>query len=203
MPSPIDDDETEIPFPRLDHASTFSSHLSPDDAFASPPRRNYGGDSAAESTRSRSRIRRLNGEPGGGRRRKRAWKKLMWVKQSCMFTAPISPSYTGIECLPLQAAMGDVKLIINHRSGQLHRSGDLPRESATESSPQTVRLLASSRRLHCYPTTRMLRHHIHRLLFLHLPGARFTRICRQLEQLRHVSRLAAVGTMGLGGGSGR
>lgn len=81
MPSPTDDDESEAPFPTLDHASTFSSHLSPDDAFISPPRRGYGGESASESTRSR--LRRLSSEPGGGRRRKRAWKKLMWVKQSC------------------------------------------------------------------------------------------------------------------------
>lgn len=81
MPSPTDDDESEAPFPTLDHASTFSSHLSPDDAFISPPRRGYGGESASESTRSR--LRGLSSEPGGGRRRKRAWKKLMWVKQSC------------------------------------------------------------------------------------------------------------------------
>ncbi|CAH0016779.1 unnamed protein product [Clonostachys rhizophaga] len=79
MLSPTDDDESETPFPTLDHQPTFSSLLSPDDAFVPPLSRGYGGDSAAESTHSR--LRRVN-DRGGSRRRKRAWKKLMWVKQS-------------------------------------------------------------------------------------------------------------------------
>jgi hypothetical protein len=64
MPSPTDD---ETPFPSLDHSTLHGfgrSHLSPDDAFVSPPR----------------------GPRGRSRRRKRPWKKLMWVKQSCMCT---------------------------------------------------------------------------------------------------------------------
>lgn len=71
MTSHTDDDESETPFPTLDYHGppTFNSHLSPNDAFISPPR-------------AESRLRRLNGEHGG-RRRKRVWKKLMWVKQSC------------------------------------------------------------------------------------------------------------------------
>lgn len=63
MPSPTDD---ETPFPSLDHSTLHGfgrSHLSPDDAFVSPPRR--------------------SGERSRSRRRKRPWKKLMWVKQSC------------------------------------------------------------------------------------------------------------------------
>ncbi|KAF4332127.1 phosphatidylinositol glycan class C [Fusarium beomiforme] len=60
MPPPTDD---EAPFPSLDHSTLHGfgrSHLSPDDAFVSPPR----------------------GPRGRSRRRKRPWKKLMWVKQS-------------------------------------------------------------------------------------------------------------------------
>jgi phosphatidylinositol glycan class C protein len=83
MLSPTDDDESETPFPTLDHQPTFSSLLSPDDAFVPPLSRGYGGDSAAESTHSR--LRRVN-DRGGSRRRKRAWKKLMWVKQSCSYS---------------------------------------------------------------------------------------------------------------------
>ncbi|KAG4283888.1 phosphatidylinositol glycan, class C [Fusarium proliferatum] len=59
--TPPTDDET--PFPSLDHSALHGfgrSHLSPDDAFVSPPR----------------------GPRGRSRRRKRPWKKLMWVKQS-------------------------------------------------------------------------------------------------------------------------
>ncbi|KAF4458427.1 phosphatidylinositol glycan class C [Fusarium albosuccineum] len=62
MPSPTDD---EVPFPSLDQTTLHGfgrSHLSPDDAFVSPPRR--------------------LGERSRSRRRKRPWKKLMWVKQS-------------------------------------------------------------------------------------------------------------------------
>lgn len=78
MPSPTDD---ETPFPTLDRSATFNafdrSHLSPDDAFTSPPRRLYGsGDGLVD---------RMDGERSRSRRRKRAWKKLMWVKQSCEF----------------------------------------------------------------------------------------------------------------------
>lgn len=78
MPSNTDDDESEAPFPTLDYGGppTFSSHLSPDDAFISPPRRGYGVKGADRG--------------GTGRRRRRAWKKLMWVKQSCRSTTPSS-----------------------------------------------------------------------------------------------------------------
>ncbi|KAJ3474202.1 hypothetical protein NLG97_g9948 [Lecanicillium saksenae] len=79
MPSPTED---EIPFPTLtSHALHHRSHLSPNDACVSPPRRYEGGaDGASDSA---MRLRRLNGERSGSRRRKRTWKKLMWVKQSC------------------------------------------------------------------------------------------------------------------------
>ncbi|KAK0387842.1 hypothetical protein NLU13_4087 [Sarocladium strictum] len=75
MPSPTDD---ETPFPRLDRSATFNSfgrsHLSPDDAFTSPPLRSYGAGNRS--------VERMDGERSRSRRRKRAWKKLMWVKQS-------------------------------------------------------------------------------------------------------------------------
>ncbi|KAG5953880.1 hypothetical protein E4U53_001328 [Claviceps sorghi] len=77
MPSPTDD-ETPLPSP-LSHAATFNafgrSHLSPDDAHLSPPRRarHFDGGQAGSAA--------LRGV-GTERRRKRAWKKLMWVKQS-------------------------------------------------------------------------------------------------------------------------
>lgn len=88
MPSPTDD-ESETPFPTLNDSSTFTSHLlSPDDAFISPPRRGYTADSAVES-----HMRRVNASRSGSRRRKRVWKKLMWVKQSCMLRH--SPSKTN------------------------------------------------------------------------------------------------------------
>ncbi|OAQ67068.1 phosphatidylinositol N-acetylglucosaminyltransferase [Pochonia chlamydosporia 170] len=80
MPSPTDD---ETPFPSLSHAATFNvfgrSHLSPQDAHLSPPRRarDFDGDGTAE-------MRGIGGgsDRSRSRRRKRAWKKLMWVKQS-------------------------------------------------------------------------------------------------------------------------
>ncbi|KAF4124756.1 phosphatidylinositol N-acetylglucosaminyltransferase subunit C [Geosmithia morbida] len=83
MPSNTDDDESEAPFPTLDYDGppTFNSHLSPNDAFMSPPRRSGGTASA------RAFTKRMGGEHGAGRRRKRAWKKLMWVKQSCTCTS--------------------------------------------------------------------------------------------------------------------
>ncbi|KAI6778928.1 Phosphatidylinositol N-acetylglucosaminyltransferase GPI2 subunit-like protein [Emericellopsis cladophorae] len=83
MPSHTDDDESETPFPTLDlHVSSrlASGLLSPDDAFPPPHRAPYAGDSASEL--GRPRLRRLHSDQGGSRRRKRSWKKLMWVKQS-------------------------------------------------------------------------------------------------------------------------
>ncbi|KHN96067.1 Phosphatidylinositol N-acetylglucosaminyltransferase [Metarhizium album ARSEF 1941] len=101
MPSPTDD---ETPFPSLGHAATFGnfgrSHLSPQDAHLSPPRRarDFDGDGAPD-------MRRLGG--GGGsdrsrsRRRKRAWKKLMWVKQSCNVSRepPTQPAPQAVRLL--------------------------------------------------------------------------------------------------------
>lgn len=83
MPSPTDD---ETPFPSLDRSTLHGfgrSHLSPDDAFVSPPR----------------------GPRGRSRRRKRPWKKLMWVKQSCMYTFVASK-----ETVP--ANMSTLKILI-------------------------------------------------------------------------------------------
>ncbi|KAJ1335820.1 phosphatidylinositol N-acetylglucosaminyltransferase subunit C [Microdochium nivale] len=69
-------------------------HLAPEDAFAatSPPRRLYANDSAAtsgivtdsgtESRRPRRTRPKLGNRSRSGRRSKRTWKKLLWVKQS-------------------------------------------------------------------------------------------------------------------------
>ncbi|KAI5924458.1 phosphatidylinositol N-acetylglucosaminyltransferase-domain-containing protein [Camillea tinctor] len=64
------------------------SHLAPEDAFntASPPRRQSGFDSScANDSGPESRPRRMRAKLGSrsrSRRRKRSWKKLLWVKQS-------------------------------------------------------------------------------------------------------------------------
>ncbi|KAL9468986.1 hypothetical protein ACSS6W_010680 [Trichoderma asperelloides] len=80
MPSPTDD---ETPFPALSHSASLSaldrSHLSPHDAFTYPLRQAYDGDGAADPL---SHLRHLKDDRSRSRRRKRAWKKLMWVKQS-------------------------------------------------------------------------------------------------------------------------
>lgn len=73
--------------PSLYHGRSDPSHLAPEDAFhaASPPRRSNG----FENSGSRDHIpRHLYRKDGGSRsrsrrRRKRPWKKLLWVKQSC------------------------------------------------------------------------------------------------------------------------
>ncbi|KAG6003334.1 hypothetical protein E4U21_002111 [Claviceps maximensis] len=79
MPSPTDD-ETPLP---LSHAATFNafgrSHLSPQDAHLSPPRRARHFDGGQDDAAA---LRGTGTECGRSRRRKRAWKKLMWVKQS-------------------------------------------------------------------------------------------------------------------------
>lgn len=73
--------------PSLYHGRSDPSHLAPEDAFhaASPPRRS----NAFEPSGSREHIpRHLYRKDGGSRsrsrrRRKRPWKKLLWVQQSC------------------------------------------------------------------------------------------------------------------------
>ncbi|KAH6604166.1 hypothetical protein Trco_007612 [Trichoderma cornu-damae] len=81
MPSPTDD---ETPFPRLGHSASLHaldrSHLSPHDAFTYPLRHSYDGDGG--SADPLSHLRHLKDDRSRSRRRKRAWKKLMWVKQS-------------------------------------------------------------------------------------------------------------------------
>ena len=79
MPSPTDD---ETAFPAFDHDVGFNgfgrSHLSPDDAFAPPLPGTSKHDTIAGI---RSRV----GERSQSRRRKRGWKKLMWLRQPCTF----------------------------------------------------------------------------------------------------------------------
>lgn len=66
------------------------SHLAPEDAFlaASPPRRLNGFEpnSKPEGGLLSRHLRMRSKDPGSrshSRRRKRPWKKLLWVKQSC------------------------------------------------------------------------------------------------------------------------
>lgn len=195
MPSQTDDDESETPFPTLDFEGppNFGSHLSPDDAHFSPPRYGYVGEHAVD--RMSSRTRRMNGEHGG-RRRKRAWKKLMWVKQSCTCHRPIHST----QCRSRSKSCVLTRCI--YRPGQLHRPGDLPREPAAQPPSEAVRLLAPRRRLDHHPAARLLRHHIRRQFRVHLPGACLVCLARQLEQLRHLCRVAAVGPVGVRGGRG-
>jgi hypothetical protein len=79
MPSPTDD---ETPFPVLSLSALDRSHLSPHDAFTYPLRQTYDADGVADPL---SHLRHLKDDRSRSRRRKRAWKKLMWVKQSCKF----------------------------------------------------------------------------------------------------------------------
>jgi phosphatidylinositol N-acetylglucosaminyltransferase subunit C len=92
----------EAPFPALTRSSTAPislradhTRLAPEDAFSahSPPRRGFD----AGGVPDRSRRMRLGAETSRSRsrRRKRTWKKLLWVKQSCT---------QGIQCRPRQTA---------------------------------------------------------------------------------------------------
>lgn len=67
------------------------SHLAPEDAIfqASPPRRPSAAVNQLRMTngdagRLRSRGRHNDGTKSSNRKRKATWKKLLWVKQSCM-----------------------------------------------------------------------------------------------------------------------
>ncbi|OTB03978.1 hypothetical protein M426DRAFT_321271, partial [Hypoxylon sp. CI-4A] len=87
-----------VPQPGLTRAATLPtelhshrsarSHLAPEDAFnAAPPSRRQSGfePSGANETRVASRSRKLTSKLGSrsrSRRRRRNWKKLLWVKQS-------------------------------------------------------------------------------------------------------------------------
>ncbi|KAI0118406.1 GPI2-domain-containing protein [Nemania sp. FL0031] len=65
----------ELPSPR-----SARSHLAPEDAFTSqlPPRRDHDSGSELRPRKARSKL----GSRSRSRRRKRSWKKLLWVKQS-------------------------------------------------------------------------------------------------------------------------
>lgn len=75
-----------------------------------------------ENDRGRSRSRRRNGE----------WKKLLWVKQSCMsaflFLSPIIPAAFA----PFYRKQ---RLNPTHRSRQLHRPTNFPLPPAAQSAP--------------------------------------------------------------------
>lgn len=68
------------------------SHLAPEDAFLalSPPRRTNGFEATGNDGLLPHHLRRRTKEAGSrsrSRRRKRPWKKLLWVKQPCEFAS--------------------------------------------------------------------------------------------------------------------
>ncbi|KAI2605029.1 GPI2-domain-containing protein [Hypoxylon fragiforme] len=90
-------DNHDAPTPGLTRAATLPielhatrsarSHLAPEDAFntASPSRRQSGFEPSINDIRAESRSRKINSKLGSrsrSRRRRRTWKKLLWVKQS-------------------------------------------------------------------------------------------------------------------------
>lgn len=85
-----------------------------------PPPAVPGTEPLKEKQRSRGSSRR--------RKRKGAWKKLLWVKQSCMMPRAFARS----------TSFKHAKLINNLRSGQLHGHGNLSRSSPAQPSSKTV-----------------------------------------------------------------
>ena len=174
--SAISTDSLDAPFPALARSSTLPttfqqarrtdpSHLAPEDAFyaASPPRRlsafDNGDNGSGTEMRSRRLRHKIDGESRSrSRRRKRTWKKLLWVKQSCQFRRRRA----------IHLSQSPDKLF---RSGQLYRPGHLPREPPAESATAAIRFLALSRRLDGHCAARLLGHHIRRVFRWHLPGA--------------------------------
>lgn len=76
------------------------SHLAPEDAIfqASPPRRQSTAVNQLRMTngdagRLRSRGRHTERTKSSNRRRKATWKKLLWVKQSCILYLHSAPGY--------------------------------------------------------------------------------------------------------------
>ena len=147
--------------------------LTPDDAFlqSSPPgketarlQKELRMTSGVNGDVNRPRIRRpKDGDRSRSRRRKGAWKKLLWVKQSC----------------ELCVLVLDI-LLTYIRSRQLHRSGDVPRASTAQPSTPTLRFLAFGRRLYCHCTTCLLGCNLHRVFRGNLPRTSVTGICSWL-----------------------
>lgn len=163
------------------------SHLAPEDAFHSPPRRPPVYENASGNELRPGRLRRKNGSRSRSRRRKR-FQKLLWVKQSCEFSAGKPERLGSSEHLCLTPPV--------RRSRQLHRPGDIPREPPAQPAPPTLRLLALDSRLHYHSPARLLRHNLRRLLRRHLPGARQPRVRRRLGQRRYLPRLVTLGLVG-------
>lgn len=109
-PVPVDTHPNRTPGskpPEIEERIPDPNRLAPEDAYFAPSLsrarsapanydenlRSLSGDGTVSTLRpargvlganpSRKDVRKLNG-PGGRRRRKGAWKKLLWVKQSCM-----------------------------------------------------------------------------------------------------------------------
>lgn len=179
-----------------------SSHLRPEDAFhpKSPPRKvrkssplgrsdtitasNVG---TIESRRKREKRRGRS----GSRRAKGTWKKLLWVKQACMFNCAKECYHTRTFC--------DTNLC-DSRPGQLHRRRNIPRPPATKPTSTTLRVLATCRRLDDHCAARLLRYHLHLLFHRHLPRASLARLGCQLGNNRHSLGLGVARLLGQRGG---
>jgi hypothetical protein len=185
-----------LPAPSLHRATaTDRSLLAPEDAIyaGSPPRRqsaavsklqkdlrmtNGGGDGNIRSlSRGRHKLRTAR---SGSRRRKGAWKKLLWVKQTCLF----------FDCLSRNSA-NPVS-----RSGQLYRSRYIPRTSTTQPSTSTLRLLAIGRRLNRNCPACLLSHNICGVLRWYLPGASLSGGHCDMGEHRHSTWVGALGLVG-------
>ena len=82
------------------------------------------------------------------------------------------------------------------RSGQLHRSTDLPLCPPAQSAPPPLRLLALSRRLHGHSPARLFSSHLRMLLRRHLPRTRLARVGGQLGQRRDHPGMGILGFLG-------
>lgn len=121
------------------------------------------------------------------RKRKRVWKKLLWVKQSCKL---ISKARERKE----QGWVADFWWDGSPR--QLYRHGDVPGPFAAKSSSATVRLLALGCGFYGNCAACLLRCDIRVLLHGDFPGARQSRVSRELRESVYDSGLGILGLLG-------
>ena len=86
------------------------------------------------------------------------------------------------------------------RSGQLHRSTNLPFRPRAQSAPPPLRLLAFGRRLHGHSPARLFSRDLRVLLRRHLPRTCLARVGGQLGQRRDDPGMGILGFLGRAGG---
>jgi len=111
-PIPVDTHPNRVPgskSPELERPLPDPNRLAPEDAYFSPALsrarsaptnydeslRSLNGDSASHIGSAAALRKKLGGAPRR-RKRKGAWKKLLWVKQSCMFICASCRIHTQI-----------------------------------------------------------------------------------------------------------